>query len=199
VTRRLLVIMAAAMALTGGAGCAPRTPKPDRSPIVPVDVALVPTTVKAQDLTVDLDTTTEVRQAMRSVGPQVLVGDIRLWDIHHGQRLVGALELATLKPRVDPRKPEDRDPLVGQILGSHTKQIQVNGLPVWTIPDDGTGRQVFVWFGARSLGVLQVKGEGINPGQLADDLIPRIASQPGWHPLAPQEYRRKTRRDDRQR
>jgi hypothetical protein len=163
----------------------------DRSPLVPVDVTLVPTKTAEQDLTVDLDTTTEVRSALRSVGPQVLVSDVRMWDIHHGQRLVGALELATLKRRVDPRRADDRDRIVGQILGSHTRELQINGLPVWNVLNDGTARQIFVWFGARNLGVLQVKGDGFNPGQIADDLIRRIVSKPAWHALAPQDYRRR--------
>ena len=187
----LALVLALALALAGGA-CAPRTPQPDRTPLVPVPVAIVPPTVTGQDLTVDLDTTTEVAEAIKSVGPQVLIGDGRLWDIHQGQRLVGALELATLKKRVDPRRPDDRDGIIGQILGSHTRQIQIDGLPVWTIVNDGTARQMFVWFGAANLGVLQIKGDGVNAGQIADDLIRRIASQPAWHTLAPQEYKRRT-------
>lgn len=187
-------MLVAFVGLAAGSACAARTLPPDRSPIVSVDVALVPANTTGDNLTVDLDTTTEVRDAMRSVGPQVLVSDARMWDIHHGQRLVGALELATLKPRVDPRRPDDRDRIVGQILGSHTRQIQINGLPVWTVLNDGTARQIFVWFGARNLGVLQIKGDGVNPGPIADDLIRRIVSQPGWHALAPQEYRRKPQR-----
>jgi hypothetical protein len=191
---RRFALAASVVALASCSACAPRTPQVDRSPIVPVDAALVPATTTGPELTVDLDTTTEVRDAVKSVGPQVLVSDAQMWDIHHGQRLVGALEVATLKKRVDPRRQDDRDRIIGQILGSHTRQIQVDGLPVWTILDDGTARQVFVWFGARNFGVLQVKGEGINPGQIADVLIRQIASKPAWHPLAPQDYRRRTRR-----
>jgi hypothetical protein len=160
---------------------------------VAVDVTLVPAKTAEQNLTVDLDTTTEVRDAIKSVGPQVLVSDARMWNIHHGQRLVGALELASLRKRVDPRRPDDRDRIVGQILGSHTRLLQINGLPVWTVVNDGTARQIFVWFGARNLGVLQIKGDGVNAGQIADDLIRRIVSQPGWHALAPQDYKRKAR------
>lgn len=173
------------------AGCAARTPALDRSAVVPVDAALVPPALRDQGLTIDLDTTTDVRDAMRSIGPQLLVSDARMWDVHHGQRLIGALELATLKKRVDPRRRADRDRVIGQILGSHTRQIQVDGLPVWTITDDGSARRIYTWFGARSFGVLQLKGDDLNLGQIADTLVQQIASQAGWHALAPQDYRRK--------
>lgn len=174
-----------------GSACAPRSVAVDTSPVVRIDTSMVPATSN-QNLTVDLDTSKEVRSAVKSAGAQILVGDVRLWNIHHGQRLVGALQLATLKSRVDPRRSEDRDEIVSQVLGGHTRQLLIGGLPVWTVPDDGTARQIFVFFGARSLGVLQVKGVDINANELADDLIHKIASRPAWQPLAPQDYERKT-------
>ncbi len=185
------IVLALALAvMAGGSACADRIPKLDTSAPVPVDVGLVPGKSN-QDLTVDLDTSKEVRSALKSTGSQVLVGDVRLWNIHHGQRLVGALQLATLKQRIDPRRADDRNEIVTQVLGSRPRQLVIGGVPVWTVPDDGTARQIFVFFGARSFGVLQVKGVEINAGELADDLIHKIASQPGWHPLAPQDYEKK--------
>lgn len=172
------------------AGCAARDVKPDTSPVVPVVTGLVPASLPAQKLTIDLDRSKEVRSAVRSAGPQVLVSDARLWNIHRGQRLVGALQLATLKKRIDPRRAGDRQAIIGQVLGSRAREIQVDGLPVWTVPDDGAGRGIYVWFGARTFGVLQLKGAEIQPAAVADELVHRIASQPAWQALPPQAYGR---------
>jgi hypothetical protein len=182
---------AVCVAITGGA-CADRTPQLDTSPPVPVVTDMVPTAVESQQLTVDLDETREVRSAVKQVGAQVLVSDARVWNLHHGQRLVGALQLATLKKRVDPREDADRRDIIGQILGGRARQIQVGGVPVWTIPDDGAHRSIYVWFGGHAFGVLQVKGDDINGGAIADELIHAIATQPAWQALPPQAYERKS-------
>lgn len=185
--RRLLPLVCAAAAIAA-TGCAARDVVPDTSPVTPISTDLVPASLPAHKLTIDLDRTKEVRNALRSAGPQVLVGDARLWNIHRGQRLVGALQLATLKKRVDPRREKDREAIIAQVLGGRARQIQVDGLPVWTIPDDGAGRGIYVWFGARSFGVLQLKGTDIQPGAVADALVHQIASQPAWRALPPQAY-----------
>lgn len=183
---------AALCVVVAGGACAARTPKLDTSPPVPVVTQIVPTAVESQQLTVDLDTTREVRSAVRQVGAQVLVSDARVWNLHRGQRLVGALQLATLKKRVDPRVDADRRDIIGQILGGRAREIEVGGVPVWTIPDDGAHRGIYVWFGAHAFGVLQVKGDDINGGAIADQLIHAIATQPAWQALPPQAYERKS-------
>jgi len=183
---RLATIAALAALLV--AGCAGGTAKPKVAPVVPVPTGIVPGSLPAEKLTLQLDTATEVKQAIASVGPQLLVSDARLWELHFGQRLVGALQLATLKPRVNPAHAADRASIVGQILGAEFHKIQVNGLPVWTVRDDGSQRAVYVWFGAHEFGVLQLKGASISPGQVADDLIARIAGEPAWQALPPQVY-----------
>jgi hypothetical protein len=196
VTRRTLASVALVAALTLG-GCAARDVGIDRTPGAAVPTDLVPAGLPAHQLTIDADATTDVRDAIAAAGPQLLVGDARMWDIHLGQRLVGALQLSTLRSRVDPRRQEDRDAIVGQALGSRARQVLVRGLPVWTVPDDGAKRGVYVWFGAHTFGVLQIKGDGVDTGAVADELISHIAAQPGWQALPPQAYRTTKTREKR--
>ena len=184
---RLLPLACVAVGMLAS-GCAARDVVPDTSPVTPISTDLVPASLPAQKLTIDLDRSKEVKKAVQSAGPQVLVGDARLWNIHRGQRLVGALQLATLKKRVDPRRATDRQAIISQVLGGRARQIQVDGLPVWTVPDDGAGRGIYVWFGARSFGVLQLKGTDIQPAAVADALVHQIASRPAWRALPPQAY-----------
>ena len=162
--------------------------KTTAEPVRPVPVGIVPPSLPAEGLTLLPNTSAEVKDAISSVGPQVLVSEARLWEIHLGSRLVGALQVATLKRRVNPADARDRAAVIGQVLQGRRQQITVRGLPVWTTPNDGASRAVYVWFGAHAFGVLQLKGEGITPNQVADDLIPQLASQPAWQPLPPQAY-----------
>jgi len=154
----------------------------------PVPAFLVPAALPSEGLTIQPNTTLEVRQAIASVGPQLLVSDARLWELHLGAQLVGALQLATLKERIDPAHAADRNAIIGQILPGETEEIDINGLPVWTTPDDGSDRSLFIWFGAHIFGVLQLKGDGVDPPRVADDLIGHIAAAPAWQALPPQAY-----------
>ena len=191
--RRLAAAAALAAAL-GLTGCAARDVALDRTPGTPVPADLVPASLPSFKLTVDPDATPDVKAAIAAAGPQVLVGDARMWDLHLGQRLVGALQISTLRKRIDPRRAEDRDAIVVQSLGSRARRIVVGGLPVWTVPDDGSKRGVYVWFGARSFAVLQLKADGLDAGAVADDLIGQIARRPSWHALPPQAYETKSTR-----
>lgn len=164
--------------------------KTGAEPVRPVPAGIVPSELPGEELTLQPNTSVEVKDAISSVGSQLLVSDARLWELHLQSRLVGALQVATLKRRVDPSKAADRNAVIGQVLEGRRQQIVVKGLPVWTTPNDGASRAIFVWFGSHTFAVLQLKGDGISPNQVADDLIPRLASQPAWQPLPPQAYTR---------
>jgi hypothetical protein len=183
-----LVAVAAAAASLSVTGCA-GTSKPKAEPVRLVPTAVVPTALEAEGLTIQPNTTVEVKQALDSLGRQLLVSDARLWELHAGSRLVGALQVATLKARVDPTKGADRNAIIGQVLGSRHRQISVKGQPVWSLPNDGSDRAIYVWFGAHTFAVLQLKGSAVAAPQVATDLIAKIAAQPAWHALPPQVYR----------
>src|SRR4051794_37574975 len=106
--RRWLVVFGTAIGIMCTSACATNL-KTVTEPVRPVPGGIVPASLPAEGLTVLPNTSDEVKQAISSVGPQLLVSDARLWEIHLGARLVGALQVATLKRRVDPVSAKDRN------------------------------------------------------------------------------------------
>jgi hypothetical protein len=155
----------------------------------PLSATIVPAALPDQKLTLQLDTTQDVQQAVRSVGRQILTSDVKFWQIHEGQRLVGALQLATLKSRVDPARAADRNNILSQILVGASEQVHLHGLPVWTTPtSDASPRAVYVWFGEHDFGVLQLQSHDIDAAKVAESLITHVVTQPTWRALPPQAY-----------
>ena len=176
-----------AVALTAAA-CASPVPIPT-TVARPVPADIVPPSLPAESLTLQPNTTKEVEQAVRSVGPQLLASSVELWEIHSGARLVGALQLSTLKSRVHPSRVGDRNSVIDQILEGPSEELDIDGLPVWTAPGGAaSGRAIYIWFGAHAFGVLQMTPQGVDPSQVANDLITKIATQKAWQALPPQDY-----------
>jgi hypothetical protein len=183
----VLAVVAAALGACGGTeSAAPELARP-------VPSAIVPTDLPDNRLTVIPSTSPEVAKGQKQQGLRGLVSDTKLWELHLGQQLVGALQVSTLKRRVDPSQAEDRDAITGQILGVRTQRLTFNGLRVWangnaTATSGATDRAIYVWFGAHTFAVLQLKGADITPPKVAAELIPKIASQPAWEPLPPSAF-----------
>ncbi len=182
----------AVLALTALGACAgTATTKPEVVRVVPA--AIVPADLPGNGLTVLPSTSNEVTTGEKAQGPRLLVGDTKLWELHLGQRLVGALQLSTLRRRVNPAKAADRDAIIGQIVGVRVQRLTFKGLRVWgngntTAKSGATDRAIYVWFGAHTLAVLQLKGADIAPPKVAAELIPKIASQPAWQALPPSAF-----------
>jgi hypothetical protein len=169
-------------------GCSTAAPTPV-AVAAPLSSAIVPTALPDHKLTLQLDTTKDVQQAVRSVGQQILTSDVKFWQIHEGERLVGALQLATLKSRVDPARSADRNNILSQILVGPSEQVHLHGLPVWTTPtSDASPRAVYIWFGEHDFGVLQLQSHDIDAARVAESLITHVVTQPAWRALPPQAY-----------
>ena len=155
----------------------------------PLSTTIVPTALPDHKLTLQLDSTRDVQQAVKSVGQQILTSDVKFWQIHEGERLVGALQLATLKSRVNTATSADRNNILSQILVGPSEQIHVHGLPVWTTPTNGASpRAVYIWFGEHDFAVLQLQSHDLDAAKVAESLITDVVTSSAWRALPPQAY-----------
>jgi hypothetical protein len=185
--RRPLTSIAVAAAIALGGGCAPGLDDRAEAPL-PVPLEIVPAALPTGALTLHLNDDPDTNDAFKTAGPTSLVGEGKVWEIRDGARLVGAVELATLKRRVNPGVEKDRRAILGQILPGATERIDLAGQPVWTAKADGAAKAIYVFFGAHILGIVQLKGKGIQPSAISADLINRITAQPAWGALPPEAF-----------
>lgn len=186
--------VATAIAVLASSACAGRLSS-IREPTRPVPTEIVPTTLPGESLTLQLDRDPAIHSAFGQAGALGLSSDGDLWQIHAGTQLVGALQLATLKTRVNPARAADRDTVISQVLPGTPERIDLNGLPVWTLPTAGSARAIFLWFGTDIFGVLQLKANSVDSDKVAGDLITELASQPAWPALPPEAYIEKPPKD----
>jgi hypothetical protein len=171
--------IAVALALVGcGNGDGP----PIRVPAIPE--AVVPASLESAGLTIHANRSDEIDEAFASVGPRSLVVDGQLWEIRQGDRLVGALELASLEPRADTRKAKDREAIHG-ILPTEPAELDFFGTPVYQAKDGAFS--IYLWFGRQLFGVLQLKGD-LDPDVVADELITIVLQDERWPGLPPEVF-----------
>ena len=154
-------------------------------PVPAVPAGVVPPRVEASGgLVIQPNESEEIGVAFRSVGPRSLVAEGRVWEVRQGERLVGALQLATLKPRADTRKEDDRE-AIHRILPTEPAELDFFGTPVY-LSKDGQ-RSVFLWFGRQVFGVLQLKGD-LDAEAVADELITVVLQDDTWPGLPPEAF-----------
>jgi hypothetical protein len=159
-------------------------PKPLAAPQIPV--AAVPNSVEIDGtaLTMQLSSPADVRRAFRSVGATSLVEDGRVWELRHGDRLVGLLQLATIGRRADTRKASDRRDMRRQILVGEPTELDFSGVPVYQTTDGALN--VFVWFGRQLLGTLTLKG--VDAEAVSNELVTQILQDESWPNLPPDAF-----------
>lgn len=125
---------------------------------IPVPANMVPSS-----LTPDLTTSeyTAARAKLASSGPQSLVSRGSLWQIRQGKVLAAALQVSTLKTKVDLTNNKERLSILSQVLPGAYEQIQVDGV---TVAASQTTSEVFyMWFGPHLFEVLQITKTSKNP------------------------------------
>jgi hypothetical protein len=180
---RSFVVTLSLVAIGLGA-CSARPLPLDRS-TTPVPQEIVPAKLAAENLTLQVNDEPENVAVFKNAGPRSLIGDGRIWELRSGERLVGTLQLSSLRSRVNPARPQDRRALL-RILPGATEKIDIAGQPVWA--EEGGGKAIFVFFGARSLGVLQLKSSGVSLSAVPDELIGAIVREPLWDALPPEAF-----------
>ncbi|HET6909489.1 MAG TPA: hypothetical protein VFH54_09140 [Mycobacteriales bacterium] len=179
---RGLAVLLSLFAVTGLSGCGQaRQAAPQ-----PVPVSLAPTALLHDSLHLYRNTAPDTLAAFHEDRRDALISDGKLWEIRRVDRLIGTLEIATVKPDVNLAKSSVRDSFTAPILVGSKSDIRLAGQEVETVQsDDGVG--TVVWFGKGLFEVLQVKDTIVTGAQLAQAVIEFQQTQAAWAPL-PQLY-----------
>jgi hypothetical protein len=164
-----------------GAGCGGGGAGPERTPSK-VALELVPDTVNEGAFRLTEDD--KARDAFSAIGSEALVADGRLFAIRDGDRLVGTLQLSTMKTKVDLTDDDQRASVISNVLPGTRETISVG--PVSVIQAAGADKTVFVWFGRDLFQVLQLKptaASPFDPEKVLSEIITYQTAQDAWDPL----------------
>lgn len=173
-TRRLpaLAVIALVCACGSGPKAAPR--------LLPTDLA--PAAVLGGTLHFYRNTAPGTVAAFHFGDKTSLIDDGGLWEIRRKDRLIGTLQIETLKNNVNVHKQSVRDAITSPILVGAPSDIRLSGQEVSTLDSQG-GLSTVIWFGDHLLVVLQVKDEVVTGADLAQAVIDYQQSRTSWVPL----------------
>lgn len=163
------------LALSGCGQSHPEAPNP-------VPLSLAPTSVLGNSLHFYQNTARDTLAAFRQDPKDALISDGKLFEIRRADRLIGTLEIATVKPDVNLERPSVRKEFTAPILVGATSDIRLAGQEVSTVDSDD-GVSTLVWFGRGLFEVLQLKDNVITGPQLATAIISYQQTRPEWSPL----------------
>lgn len=141
------------------------------APLKPVPANLVPATLPGApgDPPLTIDEYKEGSHRIDAARGHSVIGHGQVWEVRRGTTLVGALEIATLQPKVDISDPKERQKLAGLIVSGSIQRIVVSGVEV--VAARTADKIVFLWFGNQLFEVLQVKGAGIRPDTILKSIL----------------------------
>ena len=166
------------VALLAATSCGQSHPAPPD----PVPLALAPTALLGNSLHLYQNTARDTLAAFRQDPKDALISDGKLWEIRRADRLIGTLEIATVKPDVNLERPSVRKNFTTNILIGATSDIRLVGQEVDTVDSDD-GVSTLVWFGRGLFEVLQLKDTVVTGPQLATAIISYQQTRPEWSPL----------------
>jgi hypothetical protein len=162
--QRLLVVAALAAGACGSSQAAPML-------LAPVPDDLVPPQLpgSAGDVALTLSEYAPGAKRIDNAGSRSMVARGRVFEVRRGDTLVGALQIATLRSKVDVSSERQRDKLASLIVSGAIQKIRVSGVEV--VAAQTADKVVFLWFGDQLFEVLQVKGDGLKPEQMLKDIL----------------------------
>ena len=164
-------------------GCGQETVSAPR----PVPTALAPATVLNGSLGLHLNTNPSTTKAFEQGAKSSLIDDGRLWEVRRKDRLIGTLEIATVKAKVNLAKESTRADFTDPSLVGARSDIRLLGQEVSVVDGGDGGLSTLIWFGKGLFVVLQVKDKLVTGPDLATAIIQYLQSRPEWEPL-PQLY-----------
>jgi hypothetical protein len=183
---RFLAVVCALVVLAGCSGGRQGTSAPPALP-----VAVVPTRLALDGgIVLQPNLTKDTIDALASPGRRSLLVDARMWELRKADRLVGALEVATLDSRrVDTARDRDRKAIRSQILAGEPSELAIADLPVWSAKDGD--RVLDVWFGRQVLCVLQLKAKDITTEEALTELVTAMTNAADWPALPLEAFEEK--------
>lgn len=176
---RVIAVALVVAALLGG--CGRGDAEAERTPSE-VPLELVPNAVNQGAFRLAEDDA--ARKAFAEIGPRALVADGRLFAIRDGERLVGTLQLSTMKVKVDLADSEQRQTVTNNVIPGAKETISVGPVPV--VQAAGADKTVFLWFGRDMFQVLQLKPTRASPFEpelILSEIITYQTSQKAWKSL----------------
>jgi hypothetical protein len=169
-----LVIVGALAAACGGK-------PPPLAPLPKVPVAIVPQEISSGGIKLFPKEDPDTRKAFAGGGLKTLVADAKLWELRQGDRLVGALQVTTVMPKLHLARADHRDSVLHQILIGNVGEIDVGDTHVWATASND--KIVYVWFGTNVFEVLQLKGSKLSPEDVLTQLLTYQTASGAWTPL----------------
>lgn len=179
--RRVVVLVLAVSALFGACGGSD-----DEVVLTKVPTDLAPPQVAAGTIKLYPKTDRATVRAFADAGDRSLQADAKLWELRQGDRLVGALQITTVVPKLDLAFEEDRTSLLRQIMPGTVNQLEVGEQPVWVTASND--KVTYLWFGKGLFQVLQLKGSRLEPEQVLTDVVTFQEGTKAWEPLPPEVY-----------
>lgn len=162
---RLALLTVAALALALPSACG--SPRPVHRAETKVPAQLIPAQITGG---LTLSEYPGDAKAFADAGPDSLVADGHLWEIHQGHLLVGTLEAATVVHSVSLASVGDRTNILdGAVVGSPPVSVQIDGVEVAVA--SAPQRTTYVWFGREVFQVLQLDDHDVDPSTVAQAII----------------------------
>jgi hypothetical protein len=134
-----------------------------------VPLSLVPKSLQSGTLKLYENTGKSTKAAFKTGSRNALIGEGRLWEIRDHQRLVGALEIATVRPKVRLRSTKVRKGIVNEVMPGRVDELTVGDVTVYSTSSND--KVVYMWFGKKLFEILQLKGSTIDPEGLLTDVV----------------------------
>jgi hypothetical protein len=150
-------------------------------PLAKVNAALVPTDLPSSGIKLYPNTDPETVKAFASAGDHSLVADARLWELRQADRLVGALQVATVIPKLDLSRAEHRNSILRQIMPATVATLTVANVEVSMATSND--KVVYVWFADGVFEVLQLKGSKLIPDEVLTQVLAFQTASDAWHPV----------------
>ena len=125
----------------------------------------------------------QAKATFTKLDKRALVDDGRLWQIRQvgDDRLIGTLQITTVKAKVDLAEEEQRLSILNHILPGGKQELDVGGMTVWA--SETNDKLVYVWFGREVYEVLQLKGSRIDPEAILEEIIGHQVAAASWKGL----------------
>lgn len=167
--RRSVAVGALALFVVGATACGASSGAP--AVLAPVPSDMIPAQLPGSpgDTPMLLREDKQGAQRIDHAGPRSMVAHGQVFEVRRNDTLVAALQIATLRPKVDVSSAKQRDKLAALVVSGAIQKIRVAGVEV--VAAQSANKIVFLWFGDQLFEVLQVKGDGLKPEQMLKDIL----------------------------